>query len=357
MAISANKGEWSELYALLKILGDGTIFSGNWKLEKQEKFYPVLKAIRDELSRQMEYVREREIVLVLEDGGEVARVPVKEFLENSQLLFKQINCGHGAFEIPEMTDFLSKIKCQKIKAKSSDKSDIRLVIHDNHTGMSSEFGFSVKSFAGSAPTLLNASDATKMQFSIDGENLSNNFEETINTIDGNAKLQKRIETICGNAKIKFERFLNKTFNNNLQMVDRDLPEILAKLLIDGYLQKDTSIANTVERLRKKNPLNFDLSENHDFYGYKIKTFLSAIALGMLPATPWSGRFEATGGYIVVKEDGEIVCFHIFDKNLLEDYLFYNTRFETPSLSRYNCGKVFQDADGKLKINLALQIRF
>ena len=84
------------------------------------------------------------------------------------------------------------------------------------------------------------------------------------------------------------------------------------------------------------------------------------ALGMLPATPWGGKYEATGGYLVVKEDGDIVCFHIYDRNLLEDYLFYNTRFETPSSStkkQHNFGKIYKGEDGNLYFNLNLQIRF
>ena len=77
---------------------------------------------------------------------------------------------------------------------------------------------------------------------------------------------------------------------------------------------------------------------------------------MTPAKSWDGRFQATGGYIVVREDGEILCYHIYNHNEFQDYLFKNTRIETPSTSRYDFGYIYQE-DGKNHIKLNLQIRF
>lgn len=89
---------------------------------------------------------------------------------------------------------------------------------------------------------------------------------------------------------------------------------------------------------------------------KIKSLMVATALGMLPSKAWSGRYEATGGYLVVKSDGDVICFHLYDRNLLEDYLFNNTKFETPSKSRYQMGEVYRSGD-RYYFNLVLQIRF
>ena len=52
----------------------------------------------------------------------------------------------------------------------------------------------------------------------------------------------------------------------------------------------------------------------------------------------------------------MMCFHLYDRNLLEDYLLNNTKFETPSKSRYNMGEVYRNED-KYYFNLVLQIRF
>ena len=59
----------------------------------------------------------------------------------------------------------------------------------------------------------------------------------------------------------------------------------------------------------------------EFYVHKFKQLLIAFALGMTPSEQWKGRYDANGGYIVVREDGEVVCYHFYERNELEDYLF------------------------------------
>lgn len=41
-----------------------------------------------------------------------------------------------------------------------------------------------------------------------------------------------------------------------------------------------------------------MTHNHKYYECKVKNFLVASALGMIPHTPWNGKYEANGGYIV-----------------------------------------------------------
>lgn len=358
MGISANKGEWSELYALLKILGDKKIHAGDAHLNKLESYYPVLKALRDEASRHMEYNIDSNIIVVSEDQSEICRISSADFLEQSKLLFSEIQAGAqgaGAFEIPKMDAFLNQIHCEKIKAKSRDKADIHLVVHDLKTGMQQLFGFSIKSEAGGKATLLNASDATGFIYKLSNINPSN--AQAINNIDSSRKIQDRVIAINEREEdMKFLSIENTTFANNLRMIDSNLPEILAWMIKDCYINRDMNIRRAIDRITIANPFKYDLSLNHDFYGYKIKCFLVAIALGMLPATTWDGRYEATGGYIIVKEDGDLVCFHIYDRNLLEDYLLTNTKFETPSDKKFNLGRVYEQ-DNYWLFNLVLQIRF
>src|SRR5574344_804172 len=119
--ITGNKGEWSELYVLFKLLGEKKIYAGDGTLNKLDVFYPVLKILRDELERHMEYSFDRDIVIITEDGSVVSKISVPEFLQQSQKLFADIKRGgktDGAFEIPSQNDFLNKIHCKKIKAKS-----------------------------------------------------------------------------------------------------------------------------------------------------------------------------------------------------------------------------------------------
>lgn len=77
---------------------------------------------------------------------------------------------------------------------------------------------------------------------------------------------------------------------------------------------------------------------------------------MTVSSPWDGSFNANGGYIVVKEDGDVICYHFFDRNDLEEYLFNNTKFDTPSTTRHEFGNVYKENNNYF-IKLNLQIRF
>lgn len=103
-------------------------------------------------------------------------------------------------------------------------------------------------------------------------------------------------------------------------------------------------------------MKFDKTDKHLFYSYKIKRFLTDIALGMMPSKVWTGKYDATGGYLIVKADGEILCYHIYNKNEFEDYLLANTKLETASSSRHGFGKIYEE-NGELFFKLNLQIRF
>ena len=116
------------------------------------------------------------------------------------------------------------------------------------------------------------------------------------------------------------------------------------------------ITEILQLLKKNNPLHYDLSHGHPFYEYKFKKFITDSALGMLPATTWNGIADATGGYIIVREDGEVLCYHLFNRNDFENYLINSTKFDTPSTSRHDFGFIYKDKD-TYYLNLNLQIRF
>ena len=51
-----NKGEWSEIYALLKILGEGLVYAGDEGLNKiAGLFYPIVRAILGKEKQRIEY--------------------------------------------------------------------------------------------------------------------------------------------------------------------------------------------------------------------------------------------------------------------------------------------------------------
>ncbi len=80
------------------------------------------------------------------------------------------------------------------------------------------------------------------------------------------------------------------------------------------------------------------------------------ALGMTPGRTWTGEYDATGGIIIVKQDGELVCYHIYNRNEFQEYLINNTKLEQASMTRYEFGELYEEGDKKL-IKLNLQVRF
>lgn len=123
-----------------------------------------------------------------------------------------------------------------------------------------------------------------------------------------------------------------------------------------YSSPLSKIKEITERVKEENPLNFDFSDNQDFYEHKVKRLLTECTLGLKGTTVWRGKYEATGGYLIVKENGDVICYHIYDRNQFENYLFNNTRFETPSQTRHHFGNIYQE-NGEFFIKLNLQIRF
>ena len=56
MEWKGNKGEWSELYAFLRLLGDGCIYCGDEALNRRlDRAYPILKIFRTDKPDRIAY--------------------------------------------------------------------------------------------------------------------------------------------------------------------------------------------------------------------------------------------------------------------------------------------------------------
>lgn len=360
MALTGNKGEWSEIYTLLKLLGEGKVYAGDQNLNKiQDLFYPIIMILRQEKEGYFNYrLNDTDVVIQTPAGEELLRIPASVFLIEAENLLKAINENEGAFAVPQIMTFMDHIHCHSLKAKSSDKTDIKIILHDRRTKINSEMGFSIKSQLGGDSTLLNASKATNFNFKVAGVELSEEDIATINSL--NPKRNKVIERVNAikqkGATLVFDKVDNLTFRNNLTMLDSDLPKIMANLLLEQLNTGFSTLKELVEKITENNPLNYDVEQRSPFYAYKIKHLLTSAALGMMPATAWNGKYDANGGYLVVKKDGEILCYHFYDRNRFEDYLFSNAYLERSSTSRHEYATIIREADGTLSFKLNFQIR-
>lgn len=103
MALSGNKGEWSEIYTLFRLLGEGKVHAGDANLNKLDLYYPILNIIREE-SKRYEYKPDakQNIIVIDENGNEYTRISMDKFMEESKSLLDAIkNTNKRAFEIPK----------------------------------------------------------------------------------------------------------------------------------------------------------------------------------------------------------------------------------------------------------------
>ncbi|MDB5260438.1 MAG: restriction endonuclease [Candidatus Nomurabacteria bacterium] len=356
--IKGNKGEWSEFYTFLKLLSERRLNGADANLQKIEDiFYPVLKIVRQEATGRMDYeFSEGSQIRILDAGVEIALVDASDLKSKITEVFGAIKeSSETTFGVPVAEELMDRFKAKRLNAGNSRKEDITLKIHDMHTGTVPEVGFSIKSMLGSTATLLNASSATNFIYKIEG--LNEEQISTINTLQGRSKLRDRLTAIIkAGGTFTFKGASSDTFTRNLRKVDTVLPEIVAELLLAYYSDKGKLLPDLVTKLGEGEIkiLHFNLDASD--YEFKTKSFLHNIALGMVPNTAWDGLLKAHGGYIVVREDGEIVCYHVYNADDFRDYLFRNTKFDTPSTSRHIFGNIYKEGgDTLLKLNL--QIRF
>jgi HpaII restriction endonuclease len=356
--LTGNIGEWSEIYTLLKLLSEGQLIPGNENIEKiKDIIYPIVKILRTESNGTFEYKVNDDIV-ISSNNIELLRIPMKTFKEKATFLLERIKQNKDrTFAVPEIETFMNEIKCISLKADSSSKTDINIVIHDLRTKQQPLLGFSIKSQLGNPSTLLNAGKTTNFVYKIDSTSLNENEINEINAVDTKNKIKDRIEIIKQKGgSFTFQNSEQKIFSNNLTLIDSLMPNILGNIVFDFYSSNRSKLKDLVESVHNTNPLNFDTSNDHKFYSYKVKRFLTDIALGMMPSKVWTGEYDATGGYLIVKENGEILCYHIYNRNDFENYLLNNTKLDTGSSTRHNFGTVYKE-NGNLYFKLNLQIRF
>lgn len=353
--ITGNKGEWSELYVLLQLLAKGKIYAADEFLNRLDDIYfPVLKVLREDKDRNIiDYiVTENGVIELRKNGQFVKSVEQNRFQEEADYLFSQIISGNsGSFCVRETETFMDYIACDRLAAPSTNKTDITVQIHDINTGYSPICGFSIKSELGNPPTLLNASEATNFIYTIN--EMSDDLAEEINNIDSRNKILDRISAITEVSDICFEKVNNESFSENLMLVDSLMENIVAEMLKIYYVENISSCADLVNRLETQNPLGYP---SEGFYTYKVKKLLCAIALGLKPSAKWDGIDEANGGYIITTTSGDVLVYHLYNRNAFEQYLLNNTRLERASTSRHKYAEVYKE-DGVSKIKLNLQIRF
>jgi DNA (cytosine-5)-methyltransferase 1 len=282
-------------------------------------------------------------------------VDTSSFLNSETLknLVNLIRSGKGrTFEIPEFNVIQDRLGISIVNGgNSNQKSDIVLDIH-NSSFTSKDEGFGIKSYLGSKPTLLNASGNTNFIYRVTG--IDNSRIDEINSINTRTKIKDRIEKIFQlGGELEFFKIEKDTMSYNLNMVDEIIPVLMSKMLLEFFVGRTSSISTNI-----KNVFNsgvFDVSDLTSLQ-VKVKRLLVSVLLGFFAGKKWDGKYQSKGT-IVVKENGDQVGFHIVDIETLEDYLFENIKFDTPSSTRHRYGSLVIEGDQQAYFKLNLQLRF
>lgn len=216
------------------------------------------------------------------------------------------------------------------------------------------------SYIDNKPTLFNASKSSNLIFSVT-PTVDN---KTITYVNNLSTYGKRIEWLTKNGySLKFLKTNSEIFKSSLELIDSKLPEILSHMVLNSYLYKTRKLTDLVDLTTRQNPCNFDVETNPDFYTYKVKRFLTDAALGMKADRVWDGPIKANGGCFIVKKDGNLVCYHIYNWNDFQDYLLEKTKIDYPDSKPSQCdyGRILkadevEEVDGSY-IKLNFQIRF
>ncbi len=384
-APSKNAGDWAELYVLLMTLAQGKLYAADGKLNLiKEQFFPVIsiemqKAGQDKNSPVIIVYTvdiNEQVINVVSEGVD-SQISMATFKTEAEAFFSIISTRKGrSFKVPEISSMLESLHNPITKQSSSKKADIHIVIHDIMTGFQSEVGFSIKSKHSSSASLINASGQTLFQYRIEPVNDQQALAESkmalaqfeLNDQGEQEKVgpKERVKKLLkSGGQLYFTKMKSHYFQENLQLIDSSLDIFLADCLLVFMQERVSSLSDIVEFVAKRNPCNYaaiNAKRLLDFYQYKMKRLIVDAALGMQPKVPWTGKYDASGGYIVVKSSGEVVCYHLYNWNALQDYLYNNLKFETPTSTGSGSKRSFNYALYYLEndiphMDICLQLRF
>ena len=292
---------WTSRYVFFKLLADGKLHLANSDLTiDHNSYYPIIRILRQQKNFSYEYEIVESDVRISSNHKTDPDIFISRsaFANAAKELIKAIAMAEGNFSVPTAE-----------------------------------------------------SGATNFQFDINS-NLTDLRMEELNNLGIKALIQ---QLISDGIEISFLKINNTQFALNLQMIDTKMPQIIATMLLAYYAGDGTTLSDLTHAVEEMDPASLG-PKNSSFYTHNIKTLLIEVALGMTPSRPWNGEYDATGGYIIVRPGGEIVCFHAYNREEFREYLLVSTKFETGSRKKHNFGHLYR-IDSGICIDLNLQIRF
>jgi len=350
---SKNVGEWSEVYALAYLLGNGGGYGAD---ENQDRvtslFYKVLSAMFKKQADGSDLTykvtgKKIEIFFGKSFQTAVSQSEVKALatLLHDDLLRKHVG---RAFSLKSGDDVLRALLKESASAPSSTYNDIYLSLEDVRTKAPSPFvGFSIKSQLNAKSTLLNATGATNFVYEI----VPNRRPPSLAIPKFGHHLKPDMQELVRRGyKLKFSRIDSETHQMNMQLVDSHLPEYMAQCLFETTQHSNNRFDRIAETVFPPT------SRENKAILLKLKQYLGYVMLGMTPTKEWSGQPGDFGGMIIVKKSGDVLFYYLYNMEDFQEFLFRNLKFEYGSRARHKFGKPYGES-GKTFIKLNLQLRF
>lgn len=384
MPLSGNRGEWSEIYIFLKLLDDGKVYAADSNMKKINTVYlNILKILREETAGMLyEYKTGTPIKIELNGvdvGPDIDHADIAAIKD--ELWNKFQTTPNGNISSATIETFLDSIHIKKLKSPPratgsffGGTEDIVLQVSDYRTSIISNVGFSCKSEFKHKSTLFNASkNNTNFCFELTG-NITDGLMDRVNNLytvkrkkDGTIKrdiaVADRMKALKNaGVEILFVKQLEESAERNIVLSGGvEMPAIVACILKNYYWEHNgetahSSFSEAIQYVIDQNPANYGFRDVGSIYRSKIGKLLYDMFTGMRLAKPWDGRSNVSGGYIVVKDDGDVLAYHTTLADEFKDFLIDKLGLETPSSSRHNAMQVYK-VGGKYYINFNLQVRF
>jgi DNA (cytosine-5)-methyltransferase 1 len=354
-----NKGEWAEPFAFLKIIHDKKIYLSDKDLQHLDSYLDVEKVTNSNINYDFIIFDGHKLIVKNKLTKEEKEHEVSSLINDKVLeeIRDRIDGASGTFEVPEFSIVEKQLGVAFEKGgTSAQKADV--ILDFNYNGLKSikNEGFGIKSLMGSKPTLLNASSNTNFIYSVN--NFPVGYIDEVNSIDTRKKIMDRLTFINEiGGSIGFSKTEKEVLNYNLCMVDSHMPVILGEMLLFYFQSGISEIQKLVHEIFSKSEVIKSLNFNDvDVLIHKVKQLLLDYTCGFFPGKKWDGTYTSNGT-IVVDSKGNLHGFHIVDMESFKDYLYYHTKFDTPSSGRHGFGSVFKERNGQLFFKLNLQLRY
>jgi hypothetical protein len=349
---SGNKGEWSEFYALVKLLSDGLVDVSDREsaLEIEEK---ILHSVSKD-DTLFNLLNNSEIMCIKNSVSKIINKNEIDIADSAVKLYSCIkNKGceekgeRGTFSLPFAEKLAAILEVSTEKAKSTSKGDLIIKFSTNSTGSEPKpHDVSIKSWLGANPTLFNASKkSSRLIFEVEGDIAFELLEKFSSKQMSSRKPREGIEKAleCG-VNFKFSHYFDETFKSNLEQFGVD--ELIPKIVFAHFVRPIGVATNSTllrEAIRDK------------AFEHKWKTFLECCALGMTAGKKYDEENNIADNFLVIAPDGQLFCF--IGRNRLQNLLYNQAFIDTPSTGdKKHAYGYFYMKDNKIFIDLNFQVR-